>query len=353
VKRVLVDKHHADLFHAMQLLLEDKLGYMVYTPIGHEWWDEGYWQFGKGFGDDRLARQFLNTADWECLNPEQAPGYRTYTWSDPHHPDRKIRGIELGSVKATPGDWTHVVATVQDNQKGFHRLAQELTEATKAAHLSYPDREPVKYVLQVGNTNQAVDWGLDPLAIVSSEVPIQGKGVVIHQPMDPVFYYRKPVKSRTIRSFVNCFNSTPCIDPFVSIGKQLPEFTFYTHGIDGSDGDVQPVSKIADYMGQSLFGWHDKVQGDGFGHVIHDWAAIGRPLIGHASHYAGKMAQRFWIDLETCIDLDKHPIPEVTELVREIASKPTRHKAMCVAIRDEFDKIDWDAEAEAVRELLA
>lgn len=336
----------------MQVLLEDRLGYLVYTPIGREWWDEGYWQFGKGYGDDRLARQFLNKDGWVPIGGDLPDGYRVYSWHDPHHPDRKIRGVELGNVKAAPGEWTHIVATVQDNQRGFHRLAEELTEAKRAAYLSYPDAS-VKYVLQVGNTNQAVDWGLDPLALVSSEVPIQGRGVRIHQPMDPVFAYRKPVKSRTIRSFVNCFNSTPCIDPFAAIGRQLREFTFYTHGIDGSDGDVQPVSVIADYMAQSLFGWHDKVQGDGFGHVIHDWAAVGRPIIGHASHYAGKMAEVFWRDLETCIDLDRHPIPEVAELVREIAASPARHRAMCRAIRDEFDRIDWDAEADAVRELLA
>ena len=340
MKRVLIDKHHADLFHAMQILFEDKLGCLVYTPVGHQWWDEGYWQFGKGFGDDRLARQFLSTSEWTVWDKvvdDAPPGFRQYRWHDPHHPDREIRGIELGLAKATT-DWTYVVATVQDNQKGFKRFA---------------DERGAKYVLQVGNTNQAVDWSLNPLAIVSSEVPIQGKGVTIHQPMDPVFYYRKPVKSRTIRSFVNCFNSTPCIDPFVSIGRQLPEFTFYTHGIDGSDGDVQPVSVIADFMGQSLFGWHDKVQGDGFGHVIHDWAAVGRPIIGHASHYKGLMAERFWQDLVTCIDLDRHSIPEVAELVREIAGKPARHQAMCLAIREEFDKIDWDAETEAVRGLLA
>jgi hypothetical protein len=318
---VLIDKHHADLFHAMQILFEDRLGHTVYTPIGPEWWTEGYWQFGKGYGDDRLAQQFL-------VSPQGAV--------DPHHPGRLIRYITLGLARQM--DWAYVVATVQDNQHGFHRFARE---------------RGARYVLQVGNTNQAVDWGLDPLAIVSSEVPIQGKGVIIHQPMDPVFAYRKPVKSRTIRSFVNCFNSTPCIDPFVKVGQFLLDFTFYTHGIDGSDGDVQPVSVIADYMAQSLFGWHDKVQGDGFGHVIHDWAAVGRPLIGHASHYQGLMAQPFWQDLETCIDLDKHSLPEVAELIREIAAKPARHKAMCLNIRAEFDRIDWDAEAEAVRELLS
>jgi hypothetical protein len=317
---VLVDKHHADLFHSLQILFEDKLGHLVFTPIGHDWWGEGYWRFGQGYGDDRLARQFL----------EAEP------IADHHHPDRPIRYVTLEQARGM--DWAFVVATVQDNQRGFKRLADEIG---------------ARYVLQVGNTNQYVDWSLDPLAIVSSEVPIQGRGVVVHQPMPKVFKYRKPKPTRTIRSFVNCFNSTPCIAPFVSIGYQLPEFTFHTHGIDGSDGNVETVREIADLMAGSLFGWHDKVQGDGFGHVIHDWAAVGRPIIGHASHYRGLMGERFWRDGETAIDLDKHSIPEVAETVREIAADPKRHRAMCEAIRAEFDRIDWDGETEAVRGLLA
>lgn len=314
-----MDRHHADLFHSLQILFEDRLGHKVYTPVGHEWWDEGYWRFGEGYGDDRLAQQFL------------AP-----LKIDPHHPKRRIRGVTL--AKARTMDWAYVVATVQDNQKGFKRLADDLG---------------ARYVLQVGNTHQYVDWSLNPLALVSSEVSIQGRGVLYHQPLPDAFTYRPPVVSTTIRSFVNCFNSTPCIEPFVAIGSLLPEFTFYTHGIDGSDGNVETVAEIADLMASSLFGWHDKVQGDGFGHVIHDWAAIGRPLIGHGSHYRGLMAERFWRDGETCIDLDKHSLGEVVEMIRDIAADRPRHWAMCASIRREFDLIDWPAEAEAIRELLA
>ena len=92
--RVLIDKHQADLFYALQIIFEDQLGHLVYTPVGQEWWDQGYWQFGQGYGDDRLARQFLNLAEWECVTPEQAPGCRQYRWHDPHHrlqPGRLLR----------------------------------------------------------------------------------------------------------------------------------------------------------------------------------------------------------------------------------------------------------------------
>lgn len=342
-RRVLVDRHHHALFFAMQRLFE-RLGYLVYTPLGHEWWDEGYWRFGQVYGDDRLAQQFLTLerpGEWTQLpTNDQAEGFRTFSGKDNHHPDTEILGVELGAVKATAGEWAFVVATLQDNQQGFRRLADEIG---------------AKYVLQVGNTNQDVDWSLDPLAIVSSEVPIRGKGVLVHQEMDPVFDWREPpVWSRLICSFVNCFDSTPCYQPFDEMKQLLPDFSFDSYGIDGEDGNIESVSEIADLMEGSLFGWHDKVQGDGFGHVIHDWAAIGRPLIGHGSHYRGLMAEPFWQDGVTCIDLDKHTPTEVAQLIRDIAADPERHAEMCRAIRRVFEEhVDFEAEAEKVRELLA
>ena len=321
---VLVDRHHHALFYGLQLLFEDRLGGNVFTPIGHEWWDEGYWRFGEGYGDDRLARQFLN--------PDNFSRGGTY---DGHHPEREILGITLAEARETR--WDYVVATVQDNERGFHRFAQETG---------------AKYVVQVGNTAQMVNWGLDPLALVSSEVPIRGRGVLMHQPFDhdTTFAYREPIKSRTIRSFVNCFGSTRCSALFTEAQNRLPEFFFASHGIDGPNGNVETVREIAALMASSAFGWHDKEQGDGFGHVIHQWAAIGRPLIGHASHYRGRMAEGFWQDGVTCIDLDRHPIVEVVEIIRSLSA--AKHRAMCEAIRAEFDKIDWDAEADAIRELL-
>src|SRR3990167_6879522 len=123
--RALVDRHHADLFYGLQRLFEDRLGYTVVTPIGHAWWDAGYWRFGEGYGDDRLARQFLDMAGWASV------GYGLYVAHDDHHPDRRI----LGVMEPLPVDV--VVATVQDNQAGFARLAPR----PGAPHLS-PLRRP-------------------------------------------------------------------------------------------------------------------------------------------------------------------------------------------------------------------
>jgi hypothetical protein len=62
------------------------------------------------------------------------------------------------------------------------------------------------------------------------------------------------------------------------------------------------------------------------------------------------MAERFWRDGETCIDLDQHTIAEVVERVRTISA--AEHEAMCLAIRAEFDAIDWDGEADQIASLL-
>jgi hypothetical protein len=311
---VLADRHHAGLFHSLQLMAK-RFGWTLYTPIGHDWWDEGYWRFGEVFGDDRLAQQYLVNQLSEMYDNE--------------FPDERIRGVSLEEAKAM--DWAFVIATVQENQHGFSRFARE---------------RGAKFVVQVGNTGQLIDWGLDPLVLNSSEMPILGRGVQYHQEMDPI-PFTPPGKSRSAASFVNCMPYMgPCWDLL-----QKSTVPVEVYGIDGPQGVVKPYSRELDIMASVGWGWHDKGQGDGFGHVLHSWAMVGRPIIGHASHYAGKMAWGFWRDGETCIDLDRHSIEEACEIVKTIT--PQKHLEMCHAIRAEFDKIDYEAEAQMIREFLA
>ena len=336
--RALVDRHQADLYYSLPLLFEDRLGIDLYTPIGHDWWDEGIWQFGYGtWPDDRLAQQYLNLNGWARLaDGSHGPIRGTF---DGHHPERLIRGIELADARMR--SWDYVIATVQDNQRGFRRFADEVG---------------ARYVVQVGNTGQQVAWELDPLALVSSEVPIRGRGVLYHQELEAKTTFRRrdlPADARTIRSFVNCFPSTgPCYSRFEEARALLPDWTFAVHGIDGPDGIINPVGAIADLMAGSGWGWHDKPHGDGFGHVIHDWAAVGRPLIGHALHYRGMLAEGFWEDGVTCIDLDRRSVEDATRLIAEITADRQRHEAMCAEIRRRFDLIDYDAEAASIKALL-
>ena len=332
--RVLADRHHAGLFHSLQLLFA-RIGrltgeeFRVETPIGHAWWDAGYWRFGEGYGDDRLAQQFLNPDTFAAYVSGDLVAH------DPEFPETPIYGATLGE-----NAYSYVIATVQDNQHGFAKFATE---------------QGAQFVLAVGNTGQLIDWGLDPLVINSSEMPVTGRGVNVGQEFDSDgMFRREPISSAfRVGSFVNCMTSIGCYPLLEHARAHATDFEFRVHGIDGPEGNVKPIDAIAGEMRRCGWAWHDKEHGDGFGHVIHYWAAIGRPLVGHASHYRGKRAAGLWEDGVTCIDLDRHPIEEALAIMAEISSDPYRHNDMSVAIRQRFDEeCDWDRDAAAVAELL-
>lgn len=338
---VLCDRHHAGLFRSMQSLAE-RLAWNLYTPVGLDWWDAGIWNFGRStWGDDRLAQQFLNGSEWECqrlVNGDPVWASGPYVATDPEFPAALIPGVTLAQARTMR--WDLVIATAEDNQRGFAAFAKGVG---------------ARYVMQVGNTRQTVDWSLDPMAIMSSEVPILGRGVRYHQEMDPVYRWHEPAEADrwSIRSFVNLMPRIECGPLMEQAQGLMPDFRWGVHGIDCPQGVVKPSSDLAALMAASGFGWHDKVTGDGFGHVIHGWAAIGRPLIGHASHYRGQMAEVFWQDGRTCIDLDKHPLTEAVQMVRAIADDPEWHASMCRAIREVFDSVyDPERDAANIRALI-
>jgi hypothetical protein len=314
--RALIDYHHADLAESLHLTLTDRLDIDLYVPVGDEWWDEEVWSFGRWtWGDDRLARQFLN---------------RDAVERDDAHPERLHNVITLSEARNL--DWDYVVASVPDNYWGYYDFAQ---------------KAGAKFVIQCGNTNQPIAWELDPLVLNSSEMPLRGRGVTHHQEFSLDDFRYSDASSQTIGSFVNCMDRMPCWPFLDEAMKALPN-DFRIHGIDGPDGNVKPTAEVGNRMRSYGWAWHDKITGDGMGHVIHNWAAVGRPLIGHGRHYEGQMAGPFWEDGVTCIDLDRHSIAELPELMQRLDNV-----TMGRAIRERFDElVDFSAEAHAIRELL-
>lgn len=315
--RLLADRHQADLFYGIGSLF-DRLGWEVWTPIGHDWWDAGIWRFGEVFGDDRLAQQYLPIDPlWREVEPGQ------YVTFDPCHPERPLHGVTLECARGW--SWDGVMATVQENQAGFARFAQETG---------------ARYLYQIGNTRQQIDWGLDPLVLNASEIVLQGRGVNIGQEFDhhTTFRYREPLHLNRVASFVNLLPLIPeSWAPFEELRKLLPDFRFRSFGHHCPDGILQPVAHIADEMSRTGWAYHDKPTGDGFGHIIHNWAAVGRPLVGHARYYTGQKAEVFWQDGVTCIDLDRHDYAEAARIMAEIT--PQRHAEMCRAIRETLERI--------------
>jgi len=287
----------------------------LYTPVGHSWWDAGIWRFGEVFGDDRLAQQYLNTIPYREI---ESGILLTF---DQCHPERPLYGVTLDRAKSMK--WDFVLASVQENQGGFHRFAQE---------------QRARYLYHVGNANQHIDWSLDPFVLDSANAVLLGRGVCIGQEFDylSTFRYRPPMRTDRVVSFMNLLAKIPeSYAPFKELETMLPGGDFRSFGHSCPDGFLTPVAAIAEEMARAGWAYHDKPTGDGFGHIIHNWAAIGRPLIGHGRYYQGQQAEIFWQDEVTCIDLDKHSVVETAEIVKTMS--PERHESMCRAIRTIFE----------------
>lgn len=332
--KILCDRHHSDLTYSLHRLFEDRLGVELFVPVGLDWWLSKYWRFGEAYGDDRLARQFLAIND---TYREVEPGL--FLTFDPFHPERPLYGVAIETARNM--SWDFILATVQENQEGFQRFAIEIG---------------ADYLCQVGNANQYIDWSLNPMVLNSANSPIEeGRGVHIGQEFDHLttFRYRPPKRLNRITSFVNLLALIPQSQtPFEELSKLLPSHEFKSYGHECPDGFLKPVAAVAEEMSRSSWAYHDKPTGDGFGHCIHNWAAVGRPLIGHARYYKDQRAEPFWQDGITCIDLDKHSIEEAAQIV--LSTTPDRHEQMCKAIRKALEETyDPEEDAETVKRFLS
>ena len=131
----------------------------------------------------------------------------------------------------------------------------------------------------------------------------------------------------------------------------MPEFRFLSYGIGCDNGIITGTQNIANIMNQSYFGLMLKTGGDGFGHIIYDWYACGKPVIVNGNDYADKLANELLIDGETCIDADKHSLSEIVEMVRKMT--PLKYEWMCQQAQQIFkDKVNYSEELEKIKLFL-
>jgi hypothetical protein len=236
--------------------------------------------------------------------------------------------------------WDFVLGSVPEHQRTFKVLASKVG---------------ARFIHQVGNAKHQIDHGPGQVILASANVRIRDRTphVLYHQEFDRTVFAPSPitdplaVTSLMLRlDWTSCdyrwLAEAPGID-WCAPGGEDPRSTRY----------LAPMSLVAEIMRSSGWIWHDKRIGDGYGHVLHNAAAMGRPLIGHASHYKGLVGEPFWKDLRTCIDLDIHKPDEALRLVKAIAAQPDWHQEMSANIAAVFDAtVDFDAEAQAIRAAL-
>lgn len=368
--RVLADFHHAGLLQSLILLFEKRLGGQVYRPIGTDWHTKGFW---KVYDHPATVAQFLeaggNTPDgtaklneligseWVGAANEVEGGYRHPIYWKCQDIDSGTfnRAISLQGFFDTKFDI--VIASIPAHIEPFKRLCE--------LHPSKP-----KLIFQIGNA-WTTEAGSAPNIMASAKitgVPADTNFIEYHQEFDTSIFspfsraytgmgFVAGADDKTVASFVNVFNNMGHFESdwglFQAVKRLMPDWTFKSYGGQCPDGALGPAPVLAEAMRNQMFIWHTKAGGDGYGHIIHNAAAVGRPMIVKKSYYVGKMAEPLLIDGETCINIDGMDPHEVIEKILHY-SEPDRWKTMTVKTYENFKKVvDFDAEAEKLKVFIS
>ena len=118
-------------------------------------------------------------------------------------------------------------------------------------------------------------------------------------------------------------------------------------------GNLSPCSAVGDAMRASDIAWHTKQWSDGFGHVIHDWFSVGRPVIGHEWYYRSQLAGPLWQEGVTSFDITDKSVDEVAGIIDRLANDPDLRLRMGENAAKRFrEVVDFDEEEQAIRRMF-
>jgi hypothetical protein len=339
--RVLSDHHHSSLWESLELLFTDRLGFELYRPRGAEWWEQGMWQFDRQMPHfEAVARQYMGewSTDVDCGDHWER--------TDSMYPHRVHKMLTLEQARDLRPDI--VMATISENEPGFHAFAREIG---------------AKFGIQLGNQGSINHYHLADFSLISTTrdsypwTPY----VVYRQEFDLEHYrFEYPPSERDyIGSWVQAL---PAIEEdygrFLALAHDLPELRFRYHGHVGPvddfwGGNVTTSEELARQMRSAGVGLHFKRWSDGYGHVAHNLAAVGKPLVATASYYADKLFGPLLVEGVTSFDVQTHTHQETVDFIRRLTVDDELHERMSRAMATRFREIvNFDVEAEQIRSML-
>ena len=351
--RLLVDRHHHALLESYYLTLEDRLDWDVWCPMGMDWFDSGIWQFEKKWHGDAVAKQYLAGVWGDAVHDDVA------RVPDARHPNRTIKGVSLEVARDM--HWDIVLSSLPHNDEGYAAFAAEVGAT---------------FGVQVGNNVQQSRWDLAKFILSSSTLDGFGPewvgrtfayqgvpAVMYHQEFSLDIFYPEypPANRREVASWVNCFGEGPSYPAFLDFARaHRDEFDFKVYGARGTyagdefeAGDVSWVPDVAERMRQARVGWHSKHWSDGFGHTIHNWGAIGRPIVGYERYYADKIASPLWDDGFTSFDIESRTPEQLLGVLRLLRDDDEVHQRMSDNMARRFrEVVDYDHEAVVIKSLI-
>ena len=320
---VFADFHHGCLYQFLRILIEKRFKYNLYRPIGLEWFCEKIWRHSE---NTPTVCQYLDPRN----DAEIKDGI--YYMRDSWH-NEIDKGITFEKFKEMKIDI--IIGSISNHEISFSTLAK--------SHWNKP-----KFIRLIGNVNEPIDFNYSKNIIVTAKtmpIPDRINAVFCHQEFDlKTFQYKPPIIRNSIKSFVNCLPLTKDFSLWKQYKTLLSDFDWKMYGGVCEDGSIGYADEMNSAFYNSSFIWHIKFGGDGFGHVIHNAYACGRPPIVKRSYYADKLAGPLMIDGKTCIDLERHTTEENIRLIREF-SQPDKHNQMCENVYKRFCEIvNYEAE---------
>jgi hypothetical protein len=339
---VLTDFHHNSLLRSSVLLFENRLGMNVYRPIGLDWFYEGYWAI-----NDQLstAKQFLdfenqiivdNTPPLNVIKDQSDGIYNVY---DPGNVSTH-KGITLESFKSRKFDY--IIASIPEHIPLFQKLIQEF-------------QPQAKLIVQIGNNwNPAIFKGLNVLGSVKPGNIQDANVIYYHQEFDTeVFKLKEHKVSNNISSYINLLQELPIgWKDFIYLESQLKELSFKSYGGQCRDGNMNGANELADSMHNDDFVFHVKDHGDGYGHIIYNAYACGKPTIVRSSRYTNQLAQELF-NKDNCIDLDMMTIEDAVHKIKEVYNHKDVLDQMSINANKSFkNNVDFAYESEKISNWL-
>jgi hypothetical protein len=365
--RVLCDAIHADLWESLRLLFEVRMGWELYRPIGMEWNAAGIWRFEQhqpyGAG---VAHQFLDP--WDSDTPNHVHGHDCWCGPEDRH---QVRGSDPAL-----GSWTERADTTHPPQvqrlvtmEQAAELRPDLVLATLAENelgwRQWADDHGAHYGIQVGNQDAANVWAAAEFGLLSVTTPgftPWKPHVTYRQEFDLNLFHADggagALTTPVVMNRVQCTTQTPDYQTFRDLAAAIPEghFRWYGHCEPRDElfgGDHHTTAEVAASMHGARIAFHAKRWSDGYGHVIHNWAAIGRPMLVTAGYYQDKLAGPLFVEGVTSYDLQTLGRGDLEAVTRRLIHDDDHWRRMCENAAARFrEVVSFDAEAEQIRTML-
>lgn len=341
---VFCDFHHSGLAYAMHLLIEKRLGWNLYFPIGVEWFDKGYWAIAEPYGNNRdTVNQYL-ALDERYVPKDGTPVLNDIASEKAHHYEiyDHAHGYTHKSLTFTQFQSINIdiiIGSIPRHWDLYRKLRDIYKpQARVVAHMGNMFDE-VEYYMRSGIIRNLM------ASTITFPYPDHINTVFYHQEIDTHVFHYTPYITELIPRITSFVNLLPARHIYEAYKTAMPDFEFRAYGSSTPEGPIQTIQEIASHMKDSMWGFHLKPRGDGFGHILYDWAFIGRPIITRFSDYADKLGGELLEDGITAIDLEKRSFPDTIDYIRHL-SHPTHYSTLATAIQSRVSNIiDYDREA--------